>query len=498
MLNAKFNLAPGSASPSAPASVNKSPASESDVFKFTPKQAEFISAVFSGEYNYLLFGGGIRGGKSYGLIGALLILAKVFPSSRWAVVRTDRPTLIRTTLVTYRKMVPPGFEVDFNWTQLTATFKNGSQLIFFPESFSEDPELNRWRGLEVNGFGLEEGNELRRATFDKAIERAGSWILPNSSQPHPLVLITCNPGQGYLKELFYDPYVAGTLSAPWYYLPALLTDNPHIPPAYVESLKAMDPGAYRRFVLGSWDAADDVNQLIPWDTVYACEAFKPPPSPPEPLGPSPLPEERRAFLKAQEAFLDAMGAYTRITGGADVGRFGPDPTVIKLLRGGNLYKEYSFPKTDMVQVADKIAELIASENIEPEDFAIDGTGIGAGVIDILRNRGLRVFEYTGGSKAITERSRSVFKFKNLRAQSFWYLKLALQRGELGNMHGERLKQDLTAIRYKIVGDRMIQLESKDEIRERINRSPDDADALCMANWSRVRKAIQMEAGIAII
>jgi len=222
-------------------------------FTATPAQAKFADAVFSGAYRYLAYGGGIRSGKTATSLMLVQSLCKVFPKSRWAIVRKDLPTLRRNVLPSFTKFRVPGFTGEVNQSSWTAECTNGSQIIFFTESLSEDPELNRWRGLEVNGFFLEEANELQEVSFRKAIERAGSWVVPNGgNQPPPLVVATFNPSAGWVKRTFYDPYMAGTLESPFYYQPATIVDNPHLPQDYVESLKSLPERDYKRFVEGDW------------------------------------------------------------------------------------------------------------------------------------------------------------------------------------------------------------------------------------------------------
>lgn len=227
-------------------------------FTAHPKQAEFARAVFSGQYRYLLFGGGVRGGKTAGSLMILFALCRIFPGSRWAIVRRDLPTIRRTILPSFMKL-KPAFVGEPNQGDWTATCTNGSQILFFAESYQEDPDLNRWKGLEVNGFLLEEANELMggKRSWDKAIERAGSWVLPGGvPQPPPVIMATCNPSPGWLKEMFYDPYVAGELEAPYYFLPALIQDNPSNSADYVASLEFLEPDQYRRFVKGEWEGLD--------------------------------------------------------------------------------------------------------------------------------------------------------------------------------------------------------------------------------------------------
>jgi hypothetical protein len=84
------------------------------LFEPFPKQVEFLEAIFSGEYDFVLYGGSIRGGKTFSGIGALLILCKAFPGSRWAIVRTDLQTLRRNTIPSFWKVVPRAFVKSYN------------------------------------------------------------------------------------------------------------------------------------------------------------------------------------------------------------------------------------------------------------------------------------------------------------------------------------------------------------------------------------------------
>lgn len=223
-------------------------------FEETPAQRRFSDAVFSGQYSYLLYGGGIRSGKSAIALMLAQTLCRIFPRSRWAIVRKDLPTIKRNVLPTFSKFRVPGFMGDINQADAwTATASNGSQLVFFPESYKDDPELERWKGLEVNGFFLEEGNELQEPSWRKAIERAGAWVVPNGGrQPPPLIIVTCNPSGGWVKRVFYDPFKAGALAPPFYFQQATIADNPHIPQAYRDSLRNLPEREYKRFVEGDW------------------------------------------------------------------------------------------------------------------------------------------------------------------------------------------------------------------------------------------------------
>ena len=225
------------------------------VFSPSDTQTVFLEAAFSGQYRYILFGGSIRGGKTYAALGALLLLSKVFPGSRWVVIRDSLQNLKLTTIPSFLKLCPASFLAKFNQDTMTATFTNGSAILFFGEGYNEDKELLRFRGLECNGFVLEECNELQEATFYKAIERAGTWIPAKGSKPPPLILMTCNPSRNWVKTLIYDRYIAGTLPFDWLYVPSKITDNPYIcnDLDYMDSLKTMPTFEYQTMVDGDWE-----------------------------------------------------------------------------------------------------------------------------------------------------------------------------------------------------------------------------------------------------
>ena len=66
-------------------------------YVFTPKQLEAFTALQSDKFNFILYGGAIRGGKTIWGLCSLLVLCEVFPGSRWCVVRENTDRLRTTT-----------------------------------------------------------------------------------------------------------------------------------------------------------------------------------------------------------------------------------------------------------------------------------------------------------------------------------------------------------------------------------------------------------------
>ncbi|OJW75694.1 phage terminase large subunit [Spirosoma sp. 48-14] len=226
-----------------------------------PKAAELFHAAHSGKYNTIVCIGSIRGGKSFGVGGVLMTLHKRYPHSRSIVVRDTLANLRTTTLPTIEKLMPTGFVKQFKGDpQFQWKFTNGSSFQFFAEQDSADPERKRWNGLEVNYIWLEQGEELQETTYEKALERRGSYFIPSHIGPTPpsIIFITLNPTDTWGRQ-FYDMWVTNTLPDNICVINFMLDDNGALDPAFKESLeqlKLKNPAKYKRFVKAMWDVRE--------------------------------------------------------------------------------------------------------------------------------------------------------------------------------------------------------------------------------------------------
>lgn len=222
-------------------------------FNPTPKQIEAHKAL--GANRIVLYGGAIRGAKSFWGCMEIISLCFKYPNSRWVMLRETRPRLTSTLLVTFKEnFLDKGllqYVTDFNNSSLVLTWNNGSQIIFMAEGYDTDKELNKFRGLEFNGAFIDEVNEIQEVTFDKIIERSGSWF--GSPGCPTKILMSCNPTNGWVKDRFYTPWQQGKLPPNVAYIQAKISDNPHVPLDYLESLKMLPKYQYMVFVEGNWD-----------------------------------------------------------------------------------------------------------------------------------------------------------------------------------------------------------------------------------------------------
>jgi hypothetical protein len=238
---------------------------EVEVFKFNNvKQAHFYDMVMKAiarinELRYFFYGGAIRGGKTFVCLFILIVLARLFPRSRWHIFRSDFPELEDTTIPSMEKLL--GTEgKSFVWKRKSSNyhvlFENGSKIFFKSENLAKDNELNWMLGLETNGIFLEQMEGLSLKLFDRAIERVGSWYIPN--MPPPIILGTFNPTDRWVKKKIYDPYRNGTLPDNYFFEEALPDDNPYVTADQWANWENLDPVSKAQLIKGIWRFLTDV------------------------------------------------------------------------------------------------------------------------------------------------------------------------------------------------------------------------------------------------
>lgn len=197
----------------------------------------------------------------------------------------------------------------------------------------------------------------------------------------------------------------------------------------------------------------------------------------------------RAFERFRDMHdgRDARGDFTL---GIDVARQGVDQTVFAVRRGDCIQRLIKLNLDDTTRIADVAAGYLQ----EPRSIAvIDVIGIGAGVFDLLRRykaQGLIeatpvMFNAAARTEGLRDNEVGGFKFLNDRAAAWWNMRVLLDpsRGStIALPPDEELLQELIEPQYDFNVGGTIKIESKDDIRRRIGRSTDSADAVIQAFW----------------
>ena len=156
--------------------------------------------------------------------------------------------------------------------------------------------------------------------------------------------------------------------------------------------------------------------------------------------------------------------------GVDIARFGENSSTICIRQGRKVFPIEVLPKQDLMQTAHRVAEAIKDHR--PIQTFVDGSGIGAGVVDRLRQLNFNVVDVNGGNSSLNPR------FLNKRAEMWWECKEFIESGcELPP--DQKLKDELTCVEYDYTDKGRIRLDRKTDIMEKYGFSPDRADALTM-------------------
>jgi hypothetical protein len=178
-------------------------------------------------------------------------------------------------------------------------------------------------------------------------------------------------------------------------------------------------------------------------------------------------------------------ASDRRTLGVDVARFGQDSSVLTYLHGYKFIAKKPLYKRDTTEV---VGEVMAMCNDQgwPDVIVVDETGLGAGVVDLLRqnqrdNLVPNKTEIRGvqfGAACLTPEDKE--RFVNIKARMFSLLADAAKTN-LTLPPEDIYLEELPTIVYAYDSKGRLMIESKDEFKRRTGRgSPDHADSLALA------------------
>ena len=317
---------------------------------------------------------------------------------------------------------------EIHVSELKITFPNGSTIWLFGADNSDGLRGQGMDGIIADEFQLWEQNVLP-AVFLPMLAGRNGWLLelgtPTGIDPLTVSFDLAKADPEWTALLF-DAENTGVLT----------TDELRL------QRKNMTEALYRLEYMCQFDAGAP-NQMITGDEVNAAMARS--------LRPEDYSHQARVM-------------------GCDIARQGDDRSVIARRQGFQCWDLESWQSSDLMYTVRRIKENY--HLYKPDALFIDGGGIGAGVVDALRDMNVPIIEVQFGSKASDPR------FMNLRSEIYYNMLHWIRRG--GRLpNSPDLKLELTTPTHKTNDKGQLQLESKDDMKKRGMRSPDLADALAM-------------------
>ena len=250
------------------------------------------------------------------------------------------------------------------------------------------------------------------------------------------------------------------------FIRAELDDNPDLEESGYDSVLASLPSGLRQaYRDGRFDIVleDDAFQVCPSSWVMAAQARWTP---------------------------DGNKNLTMTAMGIDPAGGGADPAAMSSRYGG-WYSPLVMLEGKDTADGSSMAGLVLRHRKDGCPIIIDvGGGYAGSVITRFQDNNIGFTRFDGAAGTGARSVGSNLEFANKRAMAYWRFREALDPDQDGGSIVELppdmdMRTELTAVRYKL-GPNGILLEPKDDIRKRIGRSPNKADAIVMS-WAEGEK-----------
>ncbi len=499
--------------------------------------------AFESEATIICYGGAAGGGKSSFGVGTALV-------EHHTVTIFRRQSVQLGDLIKHAKELTEGYRLGFNGTSNVMTLPEGASLEF--AGLNEADDWQKWKGRRRDCWVFDEATECLRSqvfslvgwlgsvrpgqrlrmilTFNPPTTTEGEWInellapwIDQEDPQKPIHPFAAKDGEIRYFIQVGDPkrpdsnrveWVAGSepvtleredgtleelIPMSITFVRARVTDNQYLSgdDSYRRSLMALPEPLRSQALYGKWGAGKvaDPYQVCPTAWVQAAmERWKP----------------KSAMLAA--GLLQPLCAL-----GGDIAHGGDDQTVLAPRHDDWMDSLQVFPGVetpDGAAAAQKIFDFLGTvPDQEPQRLInIDALGYGANCLTKLVELGLTGVQSILGQqksewlppdkdgRAPRPGSPGALRMRNIRAEMYWRLRLALdpERGAtLALPPSQELLRDLCAARYEIQTGGVIKIEDKIEIKKRLGRSPDLADAVAESMMPKILDLSDIHAAPAI-
>jgi phage terminase large subunit len=404
-------------------------------------QQDFLNAVASGERKISIRSGHGVGKSTTASWAMLWFLLTRYPVKVVVTAPTSAQLYdaLFAELKRWVKELPQPIQELLDVKQERIELKASATEAFISARTSRAEQPEALQGVHSDNVMLvaDEASGVPEAVFEAA---AGSMSGHNA-----LTILLGNPVRS--SGFFFETH--NRLKDEWWTRRVSCIDSTRVSKEYVQDMKSRygeESNAYRIRVLGEFPRSDD-------DTIIPMELLE------------------SAKHRDTRAYEDAP-----IVWGLDVARFGSDSSVLCKRQSNVVHTLERWRNLDLMQLTGAVvAQYEACDHKNrPAEILVDSIGLGAGVVDRLRElrlpaRGINVSESPamGGT------------YLNLRAELWHKAKAWLEKRDCKIPNNEDLIGELATVRYTFTSNGKIKIESKDDIRRRGLKSPDMADAFVL-------------------
>lgn len=382
-------------------------------------------------------------------MGAYDLIRRAKPARLYLVAAPTYPMLSDATLRTFLDIgrtlgvvVADGIRKSPPSVRLTT----GAEVLF---RTADDPE--RLRGPNLSGAWLDEASLMQREARDVVI----AALREGDERGGLSATFTPKGVAHWTYDYFGKPNRPDTSL-----FHAHTRDNPFLPAEFYETVARQYPSEMARQELaGEFLDTDEARQVIPTAWVRAAQARW------RPDGHGDRP-------------LDALGV--------DVARGGAAQTVLAPRHGRWLAPLQKVPGRQTPDGPSVAALVALARRVQPLALVlVDVIGVGASAYDHCRQLpGCRAYPVNFAAACAQTDSTGTLPMANLRAFAYWSLRELLDparsAAEAVSLPPDpELLEDLTVPRWEMTVSG-VKIEKKDDLAERLGRSPDCGDAVALA------------------
>lgn len=245
---------------------------------------------------FVMFGGGAGGGKSWNGCEWLLYLCLLYPGIKLFLGRNQLKRIMTSTYITWLKVCKQhGIKKDVLWklnakynyiefiNTKTRKFDNyGSIIDLLDVAYQpSDPLYERFGSMEFTSGWLEEVGEIHVKAFDVLKSRINRHQV-EGFEIFSKMLLTCNPKKNWTYSKIYKPWRDTKQkdgitfirkdskgdNIVWAFIQALHKDNPYTASKYGKQLAAIEDKILRnRLKDGIWEYENDEANLFEYEAI---------------------------------------------------------------------------------------------------------------------------------------------------------------------------------------------------------------------------------------
>jgi len=430
------------------------------------KQGEALTILVDGDTKEFGYGGAAGGAKSWTGCLWLAMSCKLYPSTKWFIGRVELKRLRETTLITFfkvcRKYSITGWK--YNGQDHFIQFENGSRIDLLELEYKpSDPMFERFGSAEYTGGWIEEAGEVDFGAFDTLRSRVNRHMNDEYSLV-PKLFITLNPKKNWVYEYFWKPYKEGKLPNGRVFVQSFAHDNPFNQEGYIQQLEGIkDPVRRARLLDGDFEYDD--NPLVMMEYGKIIELYT-------------------------NEFIQPTGTRYMT---ADIAYEGSDIFVIMIWDGLTVEKIIPRDKISEVMVPSWINENRVKYNVPLGNVIYDADGVKRYVKYSSTNghlNGAREFHAQGKPNDAA--------YHNMKSECYYKLAEYVNGNKIfikDEAHRKQVVEELEQIRkMEHADDGKLRIEKKDDLKKRLGRSPDFADALMMRMAFELKPPVRRFAG----